>query len=623
MSHSDTQKRMPEREVLLGNVVIAWGLVKYGCQIMTSYPGTPSSEILGAVAAYAKYLDLPLYTEWSINEKVALETAIAASYTGKRTACAMKQVGLNVAADPLMSAVYTGVVGGLVIIVADDPGPHSSQTEQDTRMFGKFAKAPVFDPSSPLEALDMIKAAFELSEQYRIPVILRPSLRVCHAKQAIEYGALEREDRAASFQRNPARWAATPRDRLKLHGELNAKLKKLAEESNRFNILTPGDAAKGIIAAGVEYAAVVDFLQEHSLASSIPVLKIGMPTPLPSSVVDSFIAGREEVLILEDPDATIEEQATLRSRLRGRLDGYVPAEGELTAEVIDDLLSKFLHLESKPQPATLKDAVAALKLPTRRPTLCAGCPHRASFWSIKRTFPKGIFPSDIGCYTLGKNLQAVDTCLVMGGAISLANGLYRSFKQDKVEQPIIATIGDSTFFHSGITGLANAVYTDCRYVLVILDNSIVAMTGMQPPPTSGILADGSSGNKLSLEDTVRGLGVKFLEVIDAYDTAGLRKLLKQAYAYTKQADGGMAVLISRHPCLINDPSAVPDFGNRIMKVTDACNRCGYCLEFFECPALSLAPNDSRVQIDETLCVNCGVCVAVCAQHALQLKEVKP
>ncbi|MBN2054217.1 indolepyruvate oxidoreductase [bacterium] len=611
-------KPLPKREMLLGNVAIAWGLVKHGCQIAASYPGTPSSEILGAVAAYATYLEIPLYTEWSLNEKIALELALAAAYTGKRAACAMKQVGLNVAADPLMSAAYTGVSGGLLIIVADDPGPHSSQTEQDTRMFARFAKVPVLDPASPAEAVDMIAHGFELSEKHQVPVILRPSLRVCHAKQSITYGPLQRHDRLAVFEKEPSRWAATPRDRYRLHKQLNDKLDAIAAENGRFNYEIAGSGDRAIIACGVEYAGVRDFLREAGLDGAVPILKIGMPSPMAGEILDAFIARHEAVLVLEDPDSAVEEQATQRARLRGRMDGTVPRAGELTAEVIHDLLRSFLGLPATPDQA-IHTLVEGMQPPVRKPTLCAGCPHRASFWTIRRTFPRGIYPSDIGCYTLGKNLHAVDTCLDMGAAINIATGMYRSYRQDGVDKPVIATIGDSTFFHSGLTGLANAVYDGSRYIVVILDNGTVAMTGMQPAPTTGIQADGSMGNRLSIEDAVRGVGVNFLEVVDSYDVASLRTLLERARDHTLAPDGGMAVIISRHPCLLNDRTPV-DRSLQLV-VGEECNACGYCLDNFECPAITLPQGADRVVIDHALCARCGVCVNICVRKALRLEKV--
>ena len=552
---------MPDKEerVVLGNEAIARGIVESGCHFFAAYPGTPSSEILPAIVRFKKENNLEIYVEWSTNEKVAFENALVASYTGKRTAVAMKQVGLNVATDSLMSAAYIGNIGGFVIISCDDPGPHSSQTEQDTRFMAMFAKVPVFDPSSPREAQEMLPFAFELSEKYQIPVILRPVLRVSHAQQTITFNPIRKIERKANFPRNPQRWSATPRFRLVLHKQLNAKLKNIAEEFNNltaFNFIDHDRprATFGIIAGGIAYAMVRDTLSELGLKEEIPVLKIGTPFPFPAEIIEAFIEKCDHVLILEETEPVIELQIRDKSKIIGRLDGTVPSEGEMTPDVVTQIISGLCRQFSIPVPeitttTPLEKMVAELGLPIRRPTLCSGCGHRASFFALKRAFPKGIFPSDIGCYTLGMNMDTVDTCHDMGAAITFASGLYQAYHQDGKEVPIIATIGDSTFYHSGTTGLLNAVYNGARFVLVILDNTITAMTGMQPTPESGITADGHPGQPLSIEELVKGCGVKYLRVVNPYDIKGMIREVKRAYHYTKQPDGGMAVVISRYPCI--------------------------------------------------------------------------
>lgn len=548
-----------EEKVVLGNEAIARGIVESGCHFFAAYPGTPSSEILPAIVRFKKENHLEIYVEWSTNEKVAFENALVASYTGKRTAVAMKQVGLNVATDSLMSAAYIGNIGGFVIISCDDPGPHSSQTEQDTRFMAMFAKVPVFDPSSPREAQEMLPFAFELSEKYQIPVILRPVLRVSHAQQTITYNPIRKVERKANFQRNPQRWSATPRFRLILHKQLNAKLKNIAEE---FNVLTAFNfidhdrpkASFGIIAGGIAYAMVSDTLSELGLKKEIPVLKIGTPFPFPSEMVEAFIQKCDHVLVLEETEPVIEFQIRDKSKLYGRLDGTVPSEGEMLPEIVTQIISGLSKQFSYPVPemtvtSPLEKMVSELGLPIRRPTLCSGCGHRASFFALKRAFPRGIFPSDIGCYTLAMNMDTVDTCHDMGAAITFASGLYQAYHQDGKEVPIIATIGDSTFYHSGTPGLLNAVYNGARFVLVILDNAITAMTGMQPTPESGITADGHPGQPLSIEELVKGCGVKYLRVVNPYDIKGMIREVKKAYHFTRQPDGGMAVVIARYPCI--------------------------------------------------------------------------
>ncbi|MDI7259954.1 MAG: indolepyruvate ferredoxin oxidoreductase subunit alpha, partial [Thermodesulfobacteriota bacterium] len=550
-----------DEKVVLGNEAIARGIVESGCHFFAAYPGTPSSEILPAIVRFKKENNLDIYVEWSTNEKVAFENALVASYTGKRAAVAMKQVGLNVAMDPLMSAAYIGTIGGFVIISCDDPGPHSSQTEQDTRFMAMFAKVPVFDPSSPREAQEMLPIAFDLSEKYQLPVILRPVLRVSHAQQTVTFKPIRRIERKADFSRNPQRWSATPRFRLILHKQLNAKLKNIGEEFNSLTSLNfiehyREKAHFGIIAGGIAYAMVQDTLSELDLKEEIPVLKIGTPYPFPVEMVEAFIEKCDHVLVLEETEPVIEFQIRDKSKIYGRLDGTVPSEGEMLLEIVTQIISNLCRKFSIPVPemtstAFLEKMVAELGLSIRRPTLCSGCAHRASFFALKRAFPNGIFPSDIGCYTLGMNLDGVDTCHDMGAAITFASGLYQAYHQDGKEIPIIATIGDSTFYHSGAPGLLNAVYNGAKFILVILDNSITAMTGMQPTPESGVTADGHLGKALSIEELVKGCGVKYLRVVNPYDIKGLIREAEKAYNYTLQKGGGMAVIITRYPCIIN------------------------------------------------------------------------
>ncbi len=552
---------LPKTRVLLGNEAIARGIVEAGCHFMASYPGTPSSEILPGVVRFKEEEGLDTYIEWSTNEKVAFENALATAYTGKRAAVCMKQVGLNVATDPLMSSAYIGVVGGFVIISCDDPGPHSSQTEQDSRFHGMFAKVPVLDPSSPQEAKEMVAYAFDLSERYQIPVILRPTLRICHARQSISFRPIRGIDRKADFEKNPGRWSATPRFRFTLHRELNKKLDDIRGEFNQREDLNrvqnPRDESSlGIIAAGVSHAILRDVLTEREMEDSIPLLKISTPYPLPTRIVDRFMAQCDHILLLEEPEPVIELQIEDKSKIFGRLNGTVPGEGELLPQTIARILGDLCHRLSIPWDETmesreLEKLVLGLDLPIRRPSLCSGCPHRAAFYAMKRTFPNAIFPSDIGCYTLGMNLNAVDTCHDMGASITFASGFYQAYHQDRRDIPIIATIGDSTFYHSGPPGLLNAVYNGSRFVLVILDNEITAMTGMQPTPEHGVTANGHPGRPLSLEGLVRGCGVRYLNVINPYDIKGFMRELRRAVKYTRDPDGGVAVIISRHPCIIH------------------------------------------------------------------------
>jgi indolepyruvate ferredoxin oxidoreductase alpha subunit len=648
---------MPEQEkkVLLGNEIIARGLVESGCQFFAAYPGTPSSEILPAVVRFKKENNLNLYVEWSTNEKVAFENALVAAYTGKRAAVAMKQVGLNVATDPLMSAAYIGTIGGFVVISCDDPGPFSSQTEQDTRFMAMFAKVPVFDPANPREAQQMLPIAFDLSEKYQIPIILRPVLRVSHAQQTITFNPILKIERKANFQRNPQRWSATPQYRFILHKQLNLKLQKIAEEFNAMTSLNfiendQEKAVLGIIAGGIGYAIGRDILIELGLQKEIPILKIGTPFPFPTKVVEAFIQKCDHVLILEETEPVIELQIRDKSKITGRLDGRIPNEGEMLPEVITQVISDlckkfFISVGEAPSTIALEKLVAGLGLSVRRPTLCSGCPHRASFFAIKKAFPNGIFPSDIGCYTLGMNLESVDTCHDMGSAITFASGLYQAYHQDGQEVPIIATIGDSTFYHSGAQGLLNSVYNGAKFVLVILDNSIVAMTGMQPTPESGVTADGHSGKALSLEELVKGCGVKYIRVVNPYDLKGMIQEVEKAYKYTQQRDGGMAVLIARYPCIIYQKEqlnvnpikveirhtpppekGLPQVKSKEMDKSllpvldeDACGQCDTCM--IQCPEGAISKTENGYVIDYGKCVGCRTCVRECPTSAIDMPAV--
>jgi len=607
---------------LLGNEAVARGLLEAGCQLAFAYPGTPSSEVLPALVRFAREEGVPLHSAWSANEKVALEAALAAAYCGKRAAVVMKQVGLNVAADPLLSSAYIGVRGGLVVVVADDPGPTSSQTEQDTRQFAYFAKLPVLDPMSPAEARDMAGYAFDLSERFETPVILRTSQRVCHGRQDIALYSPTVLDRPAVFARAPQRWAATPRHRLRLHHALNTRLESIAAEleecpfNRELGSATAGPL--GIIAAGPPLALLLDLLAAHRLAGRVPILALGAPHPLPRRLVEGFIARFKRVLVLEEPDQVIELLVGDRSRVRGRHDGTVPSAGVLDAAALTRVLGPLLaEAELIDSPWETGDAiralVAGLDLPARAPTLCPGCPHRASFFAIQRVGgKKGIYPSDIGCYTLGSSQGAVDTVHDMGASVSMATGFYHAHAHaGGAVPPIFATIGDSTFYHGGLPALADAVTSGARFVLVILDNRITAMTGMQPTLMSGVQPDGSQGPSLDLEATCRGLGVPWLKIVNPYDVIATVQVMRDALAYTRAADGGVAVVIPRQPCVIHQPGQYP---RTPVAITDRCNLCGVCLDQFGCPALSRGA--ARIEVDSIRCIQCGTCIPVCARGAI-------
>lgn len=615
-------------EILLGNDAIALGLVEQGCRVVTAYPGTPSSEILAGVVRFDKQFDRGIYTEWSTNEKVAFEVALAASWAGLRAAVAMKQVGLNVAADPLFSAAYTGVRGGFLVIAADDPGPHSSQTEQDSRLMALNAKVPVLDPSSPSEARAAVEYGLQLSEKWALPVLLRPTTRLCHALQNLELPedlpTLAQPERVR-FRKEPARWAATPRRRYFLHQEMDEKLREIAwqfERSSLNRIVNAGSSDKlGVIASGVAFHTVVQALSQ--LGVRVPVLKLGTPFPLPEAMVSSFMSSVDTVLVVEEPDACIELQLPRRTEVRGRRDGTVPAAGELVPEQVAAILDELLRaarFDVRPfaADAHLQGMVEQLELPGRPPRLCPGCGHRSAFYAVKQEFgARAIYPGDIGCYTLGINQRAVDTVLDMGASVTMATGLYQANRLLDDGRPIVASIGDSTFLHSGVPALINAVHTGARFVLLILDNHTTAMTGFQPTAATERLSDGSQAtSRVSFSQLVQACGVTFVREVDPYDGEPFRKVLRAAYEHSQAPEGGVAVVIANRPCVLFDPSPVRADPRPVL-ITEDCDGCRYCLEVFDCPALVLRDDGSRVDVDEKVCIECGQCVDACYKGFIQ------
>jgi indolepyruvate ferredoxin oxidoreductase alpha subunit len=594
-----------KKALMQGNDAMARGLIESGCVVAASYPGTPASELLAAVDAWRESEGVTMHVEWAVNEKVAFEIAYAASQSGLRAVTAMKQVGLNVASDPLMSAAYLGVIGGFVIISADDPGPHSSQTEQDSRMMAMLAKIPVLDPSTPDEAKALAGLAFELSEEFQVPVMLRPTTRVCHACQDVELLPVARLGRRADFIKDPRRWAATPGFRYELHVQLIDKLVRIAAHpATAPQRLNPGTAHRSaVVASGVAAAHAREALFGLGLWDSLAFYQVIQPYPLHSAFIDEITAGYSKVLILEETSGVIELQLRNRELVRGKLSGFVPEAGELLPETIERLLADFAE-QHHPQ------APAAEPGERRRPTLCPGCPHRASFYAIKKAAPKGIYPSDIGCYTLGINLGAVDTVLCMGAAIGQACGFYHAHRITGVEREIIATIGDSTFFHAGIPPLIDAVVQGARFVLVILDNTTTGMTGNQPTPAHGTPA----GRPVRIDALVQGCGVGFCKTADPLEMPSFLALLKEALAWSRS--NGVAVVIAKSPCLV-DRSVRHARRTQVMVETETCTGCQICTRQFECPALLYDAATGKVHVDVMICSGCSVCLDVCPVRAIK------
>jgi indolepyruvate ferredoxin oxidoreductase, alpha subunit len=593
---------------LMGNEAIGRGIVEAGCTVAAAYPGTPSSEVLESLVRWKKELDHPIYLEWSVNEKVAFEVAYGASLSGARSVAVMKMVGLNVASDPFLSAAYLGVRGGLVVVVADDPGPHSSQTEQDSRFFAWFAKVPVLDPGTPAEALAMTHRAFELSEKYRVPVLLRPCLRVCHARQNVSLSQPQPVADAGPFKKDWTRWAAIPRFRLVLHGELNEKLARIGEDepdARARPIRTAAHARTAVITSGSVSSHVRDIVDTGSAYQNLDVYKVDLPFPAHAEALQQIVDAHERTLVIEETYPVLELQIKDRRRVMGRLSADVPSQGELVPEVVEDLLRKALALEPiERQQPTIK---------SRRPSLCAGCPHRPSFYMIRSVFDQAIYSGDIGCYTLGINMGAVDTCLCMGASVGMAGGLGRGSTGDG-QTRVVATIGDSTFFHAGVPALINAVHTKTPLVLVVMDNRVTAMTGGQPTPADDFLADGSPATPVDLERLIRGTGVDFVEVVDPYDHDTLRETLENARTYTYGDHKGVAVVVTRRPCVRMAQVTLP---SERFEINDKCDLCMSCTRDLECPAFHYRKEEKKMEIDPDLCAGCGFCVHVCPSHAIQ------
>lgn len=595
------------KEYVMGNGAIAYGALKAGVNLVSGYPGTPSSEIVETVA---KAKPEGVHVEWSVNEKAAMEVAAAASYSGARTLVTMKQVGLNVASDPLMSLAYVGVKGGMVVVSADDPGPISSQTEQDTRRFAEFARIPVFDPSSPEEAYEMIQDAYECSEKYATPVLFRPTTRVDHAYAAIDRPEKFSLQRVSGFIKNSKKWVIFPRLSFANHAMIEKRNVEIGEEFSvyRYNTVEGGNSEKAVVASGISYAYAKEFLKDYP---EVKLIRIGTPYPFPESFVKKALEGVKEVLSLEELSPYNEEQiARLCGRngillsIRGKLTGDVPASGELSTNLIAGILRKYLEL---PGEASEIDVSDAPELPVRPPVLCAGCPHRASFYAVKKAM-KGrncYFCGDIGCYTLGNAmpLDMCDTCLCMGAGITMAQGFTWMDK----EGIGFAFVGDSTFFASGMTGVVNAVYNNANMILCVLDNSTTAMTGHQPHPGTGRNMMGDIVEKVDIASVLKGIGVSTVVTVDPLN-------LNEAMGAVRMCADlpGVKAIIFKSPCVaISKPTGK-------CHITENCLNCGKCIKEIGCPGLIRV--DGQVTIDPNLCTGCGLCSQICPVDAIQEVE---
>lgn len=594
---------------LSGNEAIALGTWEAGTRVASGYPGTPSTEIMEHLSRYDG-----VYAEWAPNEKVALEVAIGASFAGGRALATMKHVGLNVAADPLFTASYTGGRAGLVILTADDPDMHSSQNEQDNRNYALAAKLPMLEPSDPAEAREFVRIAFELSEQLDTPVMLRITTRIAHVKGVVVPGERVVPPNVPGIEKHPEKFVMLPamarRRRLYVEQRMN-RCRELAE-SVSYNRIEMSDTARGFITSGVSYLYVKEAFPEAS------VLKLGMCWPLPEQKIKAFAASVGELFVVEELDPFLETQIrAMGISCHGK--DKIPAIGELNTAIVRKAIAPGRET------AKLFEPVA---LPPRPPNMCPGCPHRGIFFNLSRL--KVFVSGDIGCYTLGflPPLNALDSTVCMGASISMAHGMLKAIG-DGAHDKVVSVIGDSTFVHSGITGLINSVYNKSAATLIILDNRITAMTGQQPNPASGMSIKGEPARSLDLEALCRAVGVKYVRVVNPHEVPECRKILKEEIDRDE-----MSVIIARAPCVL-----LPEMKQRkpvsYFTNIDNCVGCTSCIRL-GCPAISWTPfgegeaeargykknQKGYSQINEVLCNDCGQCASLCKFNAITRGEQK-
>ena len=570
------------KELMLGNAAFARGAYEAGVTVATAYPGTPSTEITENAAKYNE-----IYAEWSPNEKVALEVAIGASIGGARALCCMKHVGLNVAADPLFTASYTGVNGGLVIIVADDPGMHSSQNEQDSRFYARSAHLPMLEPSDSADAKEFMKIAFALSEKFDTPVLVRSNTRLSHSQGFVQLA--DRTDAALKpYEKNIAKYVMMPGMARKRHVVVETRMNDIKAYADTMDINREemADTKIGVITSGVTYNYVKEALPEAS------VLRLGMIYPLPEKMIDDFAAKVDKLYVVEELEPFFENQIkAMGIDVIGK--DLFTVQGEYSTNLIAEKIG-----------GQKKDMADPGALPMRPPVMCPGCPHRAVYYVLNKL---GIAATgDIGCYTLGAlpPLQGIDTCVCMGASIGVAMGLEKARGSDFARK-LVAVIGDSTFFHSGITGLVDMVYNGATSTVMILDNSTTGMTGHQEHPATGKNIKGDIAYAIDIPALVKSIGVKHVRIVDPFDLVALEQILKEETAREE-----LSVIIAKRPCALLDKKTVrPPFA-----ITDKCKKCGRCMKL-GCPAIE--KTEAGYRIDATLCNGCGLCVGVCPFGAIE------
>lgn len=607
---------------LLGNEAVVRGLIEAGVGFVATYPGTPSSEVGGTLEKVAK--PAGIHFEYAPNEKVAMEEAAASSASGVRSFTAMKHVGLNVASDAFMTVGYTGVRTGLVVMTADDPSCHSSQNEQDNRYYARLAGVPMVEPATPQEGKEMIKYAFDLSEKTGAMVLFRTTTRMNHVRGVITLGDIpENRKTKGHFEKAPSKFVTIPSNARREHPEMLKRLEKAQEiaETSPLNHIIKGDGRVGIITSGVAYNYVMEM--RKVLGIEPDVLKLGLTYPLPERMLSDFIKSHDTIMVAEELEPILEKEVKAlakdvnpSAKIVGKLSGDLPRTYEYDPEVVGSVMARLYDVAVPYETEELKE----LELPVRPPTLCPGCPHRATYHALGKAMkvlkikPEDVvFSSDIGCYTLGiqEPFEMADFLLCMGSSVGAAGGFAQSS-----DQIPISFIGDSTFFHSGIPGLVNNLYNRHRFIYVIMDNSITAMTGHQPNPGTGITGMHEVGQQIDIESVVKGLGVEFVKTVDPYDIQATMKLFKEALQYD-----GPAVIISRHPCALLEYREKKKKGPVPVYTVneDKCTNCHICVDTFACPAFVALPN--VMSIDPAVCLGCGSCVPVCPFNAFEvLKE---
>ncbi len=579
---------MSEKKILLGNEAIARGAYEAGVKVSAAYPGTPSTEISEAIAKYDE-----VYAEWSPNEKVAAEVAVGASIAGARSMCCMKHVGVNVASDPLFTAAYSGVNGGMVVVAADDPGMYSSQNEQDSRMVARAAMIPVLEPSDSAEAREFTKFAFDLSEQYDTPVMVRSTTRLSHSQGIVELE--ERQEREPlAYERNIAKFVMMPVNAIERHIVVEERMKKMAEDACTLSVNRAEyrDLSVGFITSGIPYQYVREAMPDAS------VLKLGLVHPLPRKLIEEFAARVERLYIFEELEPVIEEQVKSWGILQAVGKELFTVQGEYSANMIRE---RVLGQDCS--------ADAPARVPARPPILCPGCPHRSVYSVLNRL--KIHAAGDIGCYTLGAvaPLSVVDTTVCMGSSISTLHGMEKARGKEYIRN-WVAVIGDSTFMHTGINSLMNMVYNQSCGTVVILDNSTTGMTGHQDHAATGRTLKGETVPAINITQLCRSLGIEHVYEISAFDQDGLM----EAFRRETQRDA-VSVIITKAPCVLLKGVTFPD---KCVPVPEKCRKCGACLKP-GCPALTRNP-DGTVAIDETMCNGCGLCANLCGFDAIETRR---